>query len=69
MAIQHIKTITLDYRKLDHSEMIKRSEAFYVTMGSRRSVRHFSNKPVSLDVIKTCIKTAGSAPSGANRQP
>jgi iodotyrosine deiodinase len=32
-------------------------------------VRVFSSEPVPLEVIDECIRTAGSAPSGANRQP
>ena len=43
--------------------------AFYEYMRKRHTVRDFSNKPVSKEVIETCIKTAGSAPSGANHQP
>src|SRR3989344_3817903 len=35
----------------------------------RRTVRDFSNKPVSRKLIETLIMTAGTAPSGANRQP
>ena len=43
--------------------------AFYEHMRKRHTVRDFSNKPVSKEVIEICIKTAGSAPSGANHQP
>ena len=43
--------------------------AFYEHMRKRHTVRDFSNKPVSKEVIETCIKTAGTAPSGANHQP
>ena len=32
-------------------------------------MRHFSDKPVSRDVIDNIICTASTAPSGANRQP
>ena len=42
---------------------------FLEMMRQRRSVRSFSEKPVSSDVIKTLIATAGTAPSGANKQP
>lgn len=45
------------------------SRAFYQTMRGRRSVRHFSERPVSKETIATVIRTAGSAPSGANKQP
>lgn len=43
--------------------------AFYEHMRKRHTVRDFSNKSVSKEVIETCIKTAGTAPSGANHQP
>ena len=42
---------------------------FYEHMRKRHTVRDFSNKPVSKEVIETCIKIAGTAPSGANHQP
>jgi nitroreductase len=35
---------------------------------SRRSVRHYSNKEVSLDVIKKAVAIAQNAPSSCNRQ-
>jgi len=38
-------------------------------MRKRRSVREFSRRPVSLATIEWIIRTAGSAPSGANKQP
>jgi nitroreductase len=50
-------------------EMEKRSEEFYLEMKKRRSVRQFSDRPVPRKVIENCIRTAGTAPSGANMQP
>lgn len=38
-------------------------------MASRRSVRMFSDQPVPRDAIESALRIAGSAPSGANRQP
>lgn len=38
-------------------------------MQSRRTVRDFSDRPVPREVIEACLRTAGSAPSGANLQP
>ena len=43
--------------------------AFYDVMRRRRSVRMFSGKPVSRETIEALVRTAGSAPSGANKQP
>lgn len=45
------------------------SRAFYTAMNQRRSVRQFSDRPVSRDTIEWCIRAAGTAPSGANKQP
>jgi nitroreductase len=38
-------------------------------MRTRRTVRHFSDRPVARTVIDQCLLTAGGAPSGANLQP
>lgn len=38
-------------------------------MRQRRSVRYFSDRPVSEEAIRWCLMTAGTAPSGANKQP
>ena len=35
----------------------------------RRTVREFSSEEIPIEIIKNCIKAAGSAPSGANKQP
>jgi iodotyrosine deiodinase len=58
-----------DQRSFNPEEMIQRSHEFAEEMSLRRSVRRFSSRPVPIDVIRSCLKAAGSAPSGANRQP
>jgi len=50
-------------------EMLKNSEDFYQFLDSRRSVRHFSDKSVHQEVIENLIRAAGTAPSGAHKQP
>ena len=50
-------------------EMLKRTAEFYHFANQRRSVRHFSDRPIPRAIIENIIKTAGSAPSGANKQP
>jgi nitroreductase len=42
---------------------------FHEIMRKRRTVRAFSDRPVSREVIEWLVRTAGSAPSGANKQP
>ena len=50
-------------------EMEQRAAEFRENMQRRRTVRQFSNRPVSRKVIEECLLTAGSAPNGANLQP
>jgi nitroreductase len=38
-------------------------------MRRRRTVRDFSDRPVPREIIKDCLRAAGTAPSGANLQP
>ncbi|NVJ96920.1 MAG: nitroreductase family protein [Alphaproteobacteria bacterium] len=49
--------------------MVDRSADFYDLMRRRRTIREFSDKPVPREVIENAIRTAGTAPSGANKQP
>ena len=46
-----------------------RSQIFFENLSTRRTIRDFSDIPVDREVIENCIKTAGTAPSGANMQP
>mgnify|MGYP003861806269 CR=1 FL=1 len=50
-------------------EMTARARAFYEEIRGRRTVREFSSRPVSREVIDDCLRAAGTAPSGANLQP
>lgn len=50
-------------------ERLKASESFYQSMKNRRSIRSFSDKEVPILIIENIIKTASTAPSGANKQP
>lgn len=38
-------------------------------MNRRRTVRDFSDRPVSRETIEWCVRAAGTAPSGAHKQP
>lgn len=58
-----------DFEHLKEEEMIKRSKEFYNKIKKRRTIRHFSNKKIPIDVIKNCLLSAGTAPNGANMQP
>jgi len=50
-------------------ESQQRTHDFYNYMKLRRSVRNFSNQPVSKEIIQDIIMTASTAPSGAHKQP
>jgi len=51
------------------SDMVSRARQFGDEMARRRTVREYSSRPVARDVIEAAIRTAGTAPSGANLQP
>lgn len=50
-------------------EMLTRSANFYAWLNTRRTARDFSNKPIPKQVIENIILSAGTAPSGAHKQP
>jgi len=49
--------------------MLQRSRDFYHEMNTRRTLRMFSDKPVPRELIEHLLMTAGTAPSGAHKQP
>ncbi|PJE35752.1 nitroreductase family protein [Pseudooceanicola lipolyticus] len=58
-----------DRQDLTDDQMCAAAQAFYDKMRMRHSVRDYSDRPVPRAVIENCLRTAGSAPSGANHQP
>ena len=63
------RTIELPFVELSEAEMTSRALEFDALMQRRRTVRDFSSREVPIEVIHACLSAAGSAPSGANRQP
>lgn len=61
--------VPLVYQRIDDRLMCQRAHEFYKLMAKRRSVRDFSADVVPQQVLEDAIRTAGSAPSGANMQP
>ena len=57
------------YHEYSPDEMLVRARAFAAEMQRRRTVRQFSNRAVSRDIIESCLEAAGTAPSGAHQQP
>ena len=60
---------TLKYKKKTRQDMIDLSNQFMNVMATRRSVRGFSNEDIPDIVLENIIRTAMSAPSGANKEP
>ena len=62
--------IPLPHRQLlDDAEAAAKAKAYYDLISTRRTVRHFTTQPVPREIIETCLRAAGTAPSGANHQP
>lgn len=59
----------LNFREVPADAMLARSAEFLATMARRRTVRDYSDRPVSREVIENAVRTAALAPSGANQQP
>jgi iodotyrosine deiodinase len=59
----------VDYREYPADEMLARAQTFAAEMSRRRTVRDFATRAIPDGVIEACVLAAGSAPSGANRQP
>lgn len=59
----------LAFQHFPAEETARRAAAFRAEFSRRRTVRHFSDRPVPRPVIEDCLRAAGTAPSGANLQP
>ncbi len=71
-AKDHIKYKSLklpDRQDFSDKKMFDEATIFYEKMRTRHTIRDFSERAVEREVIEQCIRTAGTAPSGANHQP
>jgi len=59
----------LRFKKFTSKEMSLKSSRFLSEIKTRHTVRDFSDKDISLEIIFNCIKAAAASPSGANKQP
>jgi nitroreductase len=61
----------IPYEPLRLSDVEQREQLhrMHETFLRRRSVREFSDRPVSRELLKIVLRIAGTAPSGANKQP
>jgi nitroreductase len=55
--------------RLSEAEMSHRAEAYFRLHNQRRSVRFFSQDSFALDILLACVRSGGTAPSGAHQQP
>lgn len=59
----------LSFQRLPADQMLARARDFFAEADRRRTTRHFSSDPVPRELIELAVRTAGTAPSGAHRQP
>ena len=64
-----IPTIPLDFQVYPVKEMQRRALEYYEKIKQRRTVRDFSVRNVPVDIIENCLRTADTAPNGANQHP
>jgi iodotyrosine deiodinase len=69
ITINGYKHVLYRSESISSGESLARSSKFYNWLDTRRSVREYSNKEVSKEVIENIIKSASTAPSGAHKQP
>lgn len=67
--IKDFKHIAYQLDTYDEQDLMLKSKSFHKWLDKRRSVRDFSNKTISKEVIENLLKAASTAPSGAHKQP
>jgi iodotyrosine deiodinase len=61
--------VKYNWTKINDQEHIAKSAILFEEMNRRRSIRGFSDDPVPKEALINAIRTASTAPSGANKQP
>ena len=69
ILVNGYKHVLYKREAISGEESLAKSSQFYNWLNTRRSVREYSNKPVSKELIENIIKSASTAPSGAHKQP
>ena len=69
MSEEGTAQVSLAFDRRSPEEMDAISREMLERYQSRRTVRHFSTDSVPMDVVERCILAAGTAPSGAHKQP
>jgi len=60
---------SLPFERLSPEEQLQASQGLLCRLSTRRSVRQFSSEPVPFELIENAVRSAATAPSGANQQP
>ena len=61
--------IQLQFDRIEEQDVVNKAAEFYHKMDQRRTVRDFDSRPIPKEVMENIILTAGTAPSGAHKQP
>jgi iodotyrosine deiodinase len=69
LKMEEYPSITYDPLIFSELEMNERIDSLSSYMKKRRTIRDFSNREVPISLLKKIIEVAGTAPSGANKQP
>ena len=69
MSEPRFRPIAYRPARVSPDESARRLRAEYELARERRTVRHFAPDPVPREAIEDAIRIAGTAPSGAHRQP
>ena len=64
-----LSTVPYEVAPCSAEEHLERARAFYDLVNQRRTVREFSDRPIPEGVLEQCLLAAGTAPSGAHKQP
>ena len=67
--MQDEQHIPFRFNRMPEEEMHQAADRMFERFNARRTVRHFSTDPLPLEVVRQCILAAGTAPSGAHKQP
>ena len=59
----------LNFERKPAPEMVRRASDLLADVSKRRSVRSFGPDPIPAGILDDCIELAGTAPSGAHKQP
>jgi nitroreductase len=65
----HHRSRPLEFMRRPQAQMLERARTLFSEAQRRRSVRQFARDPVPRECIEYAIRIAGTAPSGAHKQP